>query len=121
MSLFDNLNIQIAGGLDIQLPKMVDIEQKFVNQPIVDIETAVTHLAQHHARWWQDLQLKTIDYLDPINSTTTEGHEWFKSCWEQYEDKLTDAFPDCYIPANYLHLGYHAIEQMLTINDGFTS
>ncbi len=41
MSFFDNLNIQIADGLDIQLPKMVDIEQKFMNQPIADIETAV--------------------------------------------------------------------------------
>ena len=88
---------------------------------LADMETAVTHLAQHHAQWWQNPKLKTIDFLDPMNSTTTEGHEWFKSCWEQYEDKLTDAFPDCYIPANYLHLGYHAIEQMMAINEKLAS
>ena len=41
MSLFDNLNVQIAGGLDIPLPPMMDVKQTFVRQPIVDLETAV--------------------------------------------------------------------------------
>ena len=39
--MFDNLNIQIAGGLNIDLPKMARVEQSFVNQPIPDIEAAV--------------------------------------------------------------------------------
>ena len=39
--MFDDLNIQIAGGLEIDLPKMATVEQAFVNQPVSDIEAAV--------------------------------------------------------------------------------
>ncbi|MEM7333692.1 MAG: lactate racemase domain-containing protein [Chloroflexota bacterium] len=41
ISIFDNLNIQIAGGLDISLPAMAKVEQTFAMAPIADIETAV--------------------------------------------------------------------------------
>ena len=41
MSLFDNLNVQIAGGLDIPLPPMAQVQQSFASQPIGDLETAV--------------------------------------------------------------------------------
>ena len=69
---------------------------------LADIETIVTHLAQHHAKWWEDPRLKTIDYLDGTQNVTPEGQEWFQSIWEQYEDTLMDAFPDCYLPAEFL-------------------
>ena len=39
--MFDKLNIQIAGGLDIPLPKMALVRQSFVAQPIPDIDAAV--------------------------------------------------------------------------------
>lgn len=41
MSRFDNLHIQIAGGLDFPLPPMAQVRQSFVSQPIADLETAV--------------------------------------------------------------------------------
>ncbi len=39
--MFKNLNIQIAGGLNVQLPKMAPVRQSFVSQQIEDIEAAV--------------------------------------------------------------------------------
>ncbi|MCB0036103.1 MAG: hypothetical protein KDE51_18865 [Anaerolineales bacterium] len=44
--MFDNLNIQIAGGLDFPLPNMALVRQSFVRQPLVDPTAAV--LAQLH-------------------------------------------------------------------------
>lgn len=39
--IFDNLNVQIAGGLAFPLPKMATVRQSFESNPIVDIEAAV--------------------------------------------------------------------------------
>lgn len=39
--MFDNLNIQIAGGLDFPLPNMALVRQSFVRQPLADPTAAV--------------------------------------------------------------------------------
>ncbi len=40
--MFDNLNIEISGGLDIPLPRMTPVRQKFENRALPDISGAVT-------------------------------------------------------------------------------
>ncbi|MEM7117382.1 MAG: hypothetical protein AAF614_33430 [Chloroflexota bacterium] len=40
--MFDNLQVNIAGGLDIPLPKMARVRQRFVERKIEDVATAVS-------------------------------------------------------------------------------
>ena len=40
--MFDNIQINIAGGLDIPLPKMVKVRQHFEQQRIDDVGAAIT-------------------------------------------------------------------------------
>jgi hypothetical protein len=39
--MFDDIKVNIAGGLDIPLPRMVRVRQKFASQPIADIAVVV--------------------------------------------------------------------------------
>ncbi|MCB8959341.1 MAG: hypothetical protein H6651_03450 [Ardenticatenales bacterium] len=41
MTMFENLDIQIAGGLDFALPQMAPVQQRFTSRPVADIPAAV--------------------------------------------------------------------------------
>ena len=40
-SMFDNVQINIPGGLDFEVPKMVKVKQNFENHKIDDVALAV--------------------------------------------------------------------------------
>ncbi|WP_420629965.1 oxidoreductase family protein [Candidatus Leptofilum sp.] len=83
---------------------------------VADAETVITHLAHHHATWWESPQLEGMDYLVRILTTFTEDQiAHYQASWEQSQEKITAAQPDIYMPKYYLEVGRRFANQRAKI------
>ena len=102
--------IDIKTGNSVMiLEDLGHLRQKSYRQgcSLQEAETVVTHLARHHAQWWESPQLETLDYLDNLPTTVSqETIEDYQLNWSQFADRVAEVMPDCYLPTSFLEIGY---------------
>ena len=77
-----------------------------------DAEAVIAHFARHHAQWWEHPLLETDAYLKPDAVYDLDWLETYQGWWSQFEENVTMAHPDTYLPTAFLDLGKRAAQQL---------
>jgi len=87
-----------------------------------DAQTVLTHLARHHAQWWQDPRLPKMEaYIKPINERWMETDEaqleLLKTDWARFTEVIPTLLHNSYLPASFLAMGARTFDQLLYLYD----
>ena len=74
--MFDNVQINIPGGLDFAVPKMVKVKQNFEDHKIDDVALAVWAELMRYSDVFDTDDTKDIIYRSVTNATREMVREW---------------------------------------------
>lgn len=95
--------------------QMIDLAQ---GSDLATAHTVVSHLARHHAQWWQDPRLPEWEaYIKPVNERWDGQEETWRNNWVNFEANIAALLPNSYMPASFLAMGERASHQILNLND----